>query len=275
MLAMADDASYVIRSGTEALGRLELLARVCRPTTESFLGRVGATGPGGPGSFLDVGCGIGDVAVLAAQGGATRVLGVDINPGVVAGAAERAARIGAPVQFAVAGLDDLGAGELVDFDVVYSRCMLSHLPDPVPALRSMLAAVRPGGWVLVEDVEVAAVWGSPFDPALARSVELYVAAAHGMGARPDVGPELAVHLRALGACDVDIDVVQPVLRTPDEIRIHARTMEAIAEPVVSQGLATVEEVADLVTRLDAWAAEPGVVATLPRLVQVQGRRPAA
>jgi hypothetical protein len=83
-----------------------------------------------------------------------------------------------------------------------------------------------------------------------------------------------VHLRGLGACDVDLDVVQPVLRTPDEIRIHARTMEAIAGPVISQGLATVEEVNDLVTRLDAWAAEPGVVATLPRMVQVQGRRPA-
>ena len=77
--------------------------------------------------------------------------------------------------------------------------MRGHLPDPVPALRSMLAAVRRGGWVLVEDV----------------------------------------------------DVVQPVLRTPDEIRVHARTVEAIAGPVVSQGLATVEEIDDLVSGLDA------------------------
>ncbi len=117
------------------------------------------------------------------------MLGVDINAGVVAGATERAARIGAPVTFSVAGLDDLGAGELVNFDVVYSRCMVSHLPAPVPALRSMLAAVLPGGWVLVEDVEVSAVWGSPFEPALARSVELYAAAARGMGAPGGATPQ--------------------------------------------------------------------------------------
>jgi len=34
------------------------------------------------------------------------------------------------------------------------------------------------------------------------------------------------------------------------------------------------EIDDLVARLDAWADEPGVVATLPRFVQVAGRRPA-
>lgn len=41
----------------------------------------------------------------------------------------------------------------------------------------------------------------------------------------------------------------------------------------SQGLATDAEVADLVARLDAWAEEPGVVATLPRIVQVTARAP--
>ena len=55
---------------------------------------------------------------------------------------------------------------------------------------------------------------------------------------------------------------------------YARTMEAIAEPVVAQNLATEEEVADLVARLDDFAATPGGFATLPRIVQVSARAPA-
>ena len=267
---VADDASYVIRSGVGALQRLELLAEICGPATDAFLERNGAERAR---RFLDVGCGIGAVANRMASAGVPHAVGIDINPEVVAGASDRARRAGSGATFQVAGLDDLGRGDLVDFDVVYVRCVLSHLPDPLPALRSLLAATRPGGLVLVEDVEVGATWSSPAEPALARHLDLYVAAARGIGARPDVGPDLAPGLRSLGATDVTVDVVQPVLRTPQALRIHARTMEAIAGPVLAQGLATTDEIDTLVARLDAWADEPGVVATLPRFVLVGGRRP--
>lgn len=266
---MADDRTYVIRSGVDALERLELLAEICSPSTDALLARAGAFSVT---SFLDVGCGIGDVASRVARAGVGRAVGVDIDAEVVAGARARDTRLNGSASFAVAGLDDLGTAEWTGFDVVYARCLVSHLPDPVPALRSLLAAARPGGLVLIEDVEVAAVWASPFDPALTRHIELYVRAALGMGARPDVAPEIAVHLRELGATDVDIDLVQPLLRTPEARRIHARTMEAIASPVLQQGLADAAEIDALVTRLDQWAAEPGVVATLPRIVQVMARR---
>jgi hypothetical protein len=38
----AGDASYVIRSGADALARLELIARLFWPTTEQLLARAGA-----------------------------------------------------------------------------------------------------------------------------------------------------------------------------------------------------------------------------------------
>jgi SAM-dependent methyltransferase len=268
---MADDATYVIRSGVGALERLELIARLCAPATLAFLGRTGALGAP---RFLDVGCGVGDVAVQAAAAGTTDAVGVDVNPDVVAGATARAARLGSTARFVTGSFADVGTGDLADFDVVYARCVLSHLPDPQPAVAAMVRAVRPGGLVLVEDVEVAAVWSSPVEPALVRHVELYVAAARAIGARPDVVPDLAGALRAAGAEAVEVDVVQPVLRDPADLRIHARTMEAIADPVLARGLATADEIDAVVARLEAWADEPGVVATLPRFVQVAGRRPA-
>jgi hypothetical protein len=80
-------------------------------------------------------------------------------------------------------------------------------------------------------------------------------------------------LRDLGATDVRVDLIQPMLRGRDDLQAHARTMEAIAAPVIAQGLATEDEVAELVVRLDEFAATPDNVATLPRTIQVAGRVP--
>lgn len=265
------DTSYVIRTGAGALERLDLLARLFWPTTEDLLRRVGAFAAT---RFLDVGCGIGDVTCRVADR-AGAALGIDVNAEVVGAAVERGERLGSPATFRVAGVESLGAdADLSGFDVVYARCLVSHLHDPADGLASMLAATRPGGSILVEDVEVAAVWSSPPSPALARHAELYVAAAFGLGARPDVGAELAGLLASLGATGVEVDVVQPVLRDPEDLQIHARTMEAITGPVLAQHLATGEEVEHLVAQLEAWAVTPGVVATLPRIVQVSARAPA-
>jgi hypothetical protein len=117
------------------------------------------------------------------------------------------------------------------------------------------------------------VWSSPPNDALARHVQLYVSAARGLGARPDFACEIAPTLAALGAVDIRVDVVQPVIRTPPDLYAHACTMEAIADPVVAQGLASADEVAGIVARLQEFAAAPGVVATLPRVVQVSARTP--
>lgn len=263
------DASYIIRSGAAAESRLELLARICWPATEQFLHRCGAL----RGRVLDVGCGSGDVAVRMIAAGADEAVGIDINAEVVAFAKERAAALGSTASFRLAGIDDVGSADLRGFDVVYARCVLSHLPDPRAAMAALWRGVTPGGVLVIEDVEVAATWGSPPSAALARYRELYVAAANANGASPAVGAELACFLRDLGATEVKVDLAQPVLRTSEDQMIHAVTMGAIANPVITHGLATVEEIDGLVRTLTDYAHAPGTVSTLPRFVQVCGRRP--
>ena len=66
------DSTYVIRTGDEALDRLQLLARLFWPTTERFLTRTEAFDAE---RFLDVGCGIGDVACRSARAPRMRTLG--------------------------------------------------------------------------------------------------------------------------------------------------------------------------------------------------------
>lgn len=47
-------------------------------------------------------------------------------------------------------LDDVPIG---GFDLVHARLVLSHLPARVEAIKRMVAALRPGGWLLVEDYD--------------------------------------------------------------------------------------------------------------------------
>src|SRR6202012_624857 len=39
------------------------------------------------------------------------------------------------------------------FDLVHARLVLVHVPDRARALATMAAALRPGGWLLVEDAD--------------------------------------------------------------------------------------------------------------------------
>ena len=38
-----------------------------------------------------------------------------------------------------------------EFDVVHARWLLHHLPDPGEAMHRMVSAVRPGGWIILEE----------------------------------------------------------------------------------------------------------------------------
>jgi ubiquinone/menaquinone biosynthesis C-methylase UbiE len=46
------------------------------------------------------------------------------------------------------------------FDLVHSRWLLHHLRDPETAIHRMVSAARPGGWVLIEEVDFFPVHAS-------------------------------------------------------------------------------------------------------------------
>ena len=54
------------------------------------------------------------------------------------------------------------------FDLVHARLVLVHLPERERALRSMIGALRPGGWLLVEDADPALQPLSVLDPVSAE-----------------------------------------------------------------------------------------------------------
>lgn len=103
--------------------------------------------PDSRAEVLDLGCGTGSMALVAAEQG-HRVTAVDLSPRMARLAGEKLAGTDARVLVGDAARPPVAAGR---FDAVMVRHVLWMMPDPADALRRWARLLRPGGrLVLVE-----------------------------------------------------------------------------------------------------------------------------
>jgi tRNA A58 N-methylase Trm61 len=142
-MKVAGDPTYVMGRSEEEARRLEQQAELFTPTTRALFEEAGITTGM---KVLDVGSGSGDVTLLAAEmvGATGHVVGVDVNPAIVATARARAQAAGLTQVSFMAG--DLREVELErDFDAVVGRFVLMYQSDPIAALGRALRALRGDG----------------------------------------------------------------------------------------------------------------------------------
>jgi len=268
---MAHSTHYVIRGGTEGRERLRILGRVMHASSMALLDRLG---PRDGLACLDVGCGGGDATLELARRVAPhgKVVGVDIDETKLEIARHEAQQQGvANVVFQLSDIRE-ASGES-EFDIVYSRFLLTHLSDPAGIVRAFYEHLRPGGVLAVEDIDFSGYFTHPKCQAFARYHELYCATVSRRGGDPNIGPRLPLLLKQCGFEDVGVCVVQPIGTEGEAKLINPITMENIAGAVLEDGLATREEIEDVVRELYEFAADPNRVAGMPRVVQSWGRRP--
>jgi SAM-dependent methyltransferase len=269
---MCDSSHYVIRGGIQGHERLRILARVMRPTTSALLDRLDLRDGQ---RCVDIGCGSGDVTFELARRVAPSgtALGTDIDETKIALAREEVRARGVTnVEFRLA--DTREQIDTTQFDVVYARFLLTHLPDPAAAAAAFYARVKPGGLLVVEDIDCKGHFTYPESSAFQRYNELYCAVVRRRGGDPFIGPRLPVLLTQAGFSDVSMSIVQPAGMQGEAKLMNPITMENIADAVVTEGLATREETEQLARDLYAFAADPMTVAGVPRVVQVWGTRAA-
>src|SRR3989442_14895022 len=120
---------YALGSTDAEQARLIRQAALLAPFTERFFRDAGI----GPGQrVLDIGSGVGDVAMLAAKlvGPSGEVVGVERDAGTIARARTRVAEAGLHnVRFTQSDVSQLPGGK--PFDAVVGRFILMFLPDPL------------------------------------------------------------------------------------------------------------------------------------------------
>ena len=137
------------------------------------------------------------------------------------------------------------------FDLVHARCLLEHLPERLLGLERLIAAVRPGGWVVVCDFGGAV--GGPLDPTEA-DIRVRDARSEVFGeAGWDVtwAPTIAEHMRRRGLCDVAAESFRRY-ETGGEVgsvRIVQFTTELLRERLLATGRVTAADIDRCLARL--------------------------
>ena len=216
-------------------------------------------------TLLDVGSGPGTITVdLAGRVAPGRVTALETSPDILELTRAEAARQGCTNIDYVTG--DIQALDLpaASFDVVHAHQVLQHVADPVTALKEMIRVCRPGGVVAARDADYGAFTWYPASPGLDRWRELYHAAAVANGGEPDAGRRLLAWARAAGADDQAITASSATWCYADpqsrqewgSMWADRITTSAIAEQLVTSGLATRTDLEAIARAWRDWAADP-------------------
>ncbi|MER6345664.1 methyltransferase domain-containing protein [Streptomyces sp. NPDC001595] len=160
------------------------------------------------------------------------------------------------------------------FDLVHARLVLAGVPDCAGALRSMAKALRPGGRLLVEDIDLALqplVCPDQYGPEQQLANRLREALRRllsGSGADLAFGRGLPRLLRAAGLRGVEADAYFPVT-APACATLESTTIRQIRAELVSAGLATAQEIDHHLTNV----ASGDMDLAAPPMISAWGRKP--
>jgi ubiquinone/menaquinone biosynthesis C-methylase UbiE len=200
-----------------------------------------AMGIGSGSHVLDVGCGPGTAAMEMAElvGESGRVEGVDLSDVMIAEAQARSLDKG-NVNFVVSGATDLPyPGDW--FDAARMERVLLYVRDRERALAEMIRVTKPGGRIVVADVDFEAVATFSRDRLLTRRMTGLIA---DECVHPASGRELLHLLTSAGLRDVAVSFC--ALSAPYEFCLHVSS--GALRSAIEQEKVTHEEV-------DAWFQE--------------------
>ena len=243
------EPNYVFSSAAERheWERLSVLQEEFDPGTYRRLGRLGV----GPGWVcLEVGPGAGSVMnwLCDRVGETGRVVAVDLEPRFVA----NTHRPNLEIRRADIGTDELESGR---FDLVHVRCVLMHVPQRTRALANIVRALKPGGWLLVEEPDFSTTQpsegtGTGAD-ALARVFQATRALYGSIGIDTILGRRLPPLLTDLGLAGVDTEGELAVTRGGTRrAKIWRLAVQHLGERLLATGQATATDISQFLQRMN-------------------------
>jgi len=195
--------------------------------------------------ILDIGCGPGDVAFLAARlvGPSGSVLGVDRSEDAVKRASARAVEHGLGwCRFCVADVETFETDQR--FDAVVGRLVLMYLDDAARTLRSLVRHLRPGGIVAFHEIILNSMRCVPPVPLMSRVGQWVISAFERAGAELDMGLKLDATFRAAGLPPPETYAAANSVAGPDSAgyAVLANVTRSLLPAIEKFGIATAAEV---------------------------------
>jgi len=272
-----DSRPYVMGESESEFRRLEMQSAFVRDLTEDVLKRAGLR----PGMrVLDVGSGVGDVALLAGElvGPAGSVLGIDRSAAAVKTAERRVAqaRQQGRIRFAVADLDRFVPDD--NFDAIVGRLILMYLPDPSATLRRLAGHLRPGGIVAFQELSLPSIRSVPDAPQFLKCKSWILETFERAGFETDMGGKLFATFLAAGLPAPGM-ISAGRAEGGDQSPVYAfiaATLQSLLPAMERAGVTTADEVGinDLADRLRAEAVACGACVNFTPFTGAWTNRPA-
>ena len=218
-------------------------------------------------SCLEVGGGGGSIAswLCARVGVRGRVLATDLDPLFL----EELSYENLEVREHDIRTEDLPKGK---FDLAHARLVLIHLPDREAALSRMIDALKPGGWIVVEEFDALTFLPNPAvtpGEVNLRIRHAFLEALTARGANLYCGRLLAHELKAKGLEQVGVEATVSLWGGKSAgttlMKLH---FEEMREPMVGSGLITPQEFEADLKRID----EQDFIMPSPMMWSAWGRK---
>lgn len=245
--------------------RLSALEAIFDPATKRRLERIGI----GPGRrCLELGPGGGSVArwMCESVGDDGHVMAIDLDPKFLAEDDDPRLEVRAA---------DIRTADLApdSVDIAHARYVLVHIPEYADVFETMLRALKPSGWILIEDVDIISQAPSGDDAdaaAIARVFDSVGALFDEMGMDGTVGRRLPALFQRYGLRDIGVATDMPLVAGGSPMaRMMGMSLGHLATRLVGTGVASSADM-DVFARC---SADPTAWMYHYTTVAVWGRKP--
>lgn len=265
---MSESKDYPLGYSEQEARRLADQGALLEDLTEDVLRRAGLRQGM---QVLDIGCGVGDVSLLAARmvGSDGAVLGIDKALSSVETARRRVASLG--VKNARFEESDLAIFETDQkFHAIVGRLVLLYLPDPAGVLRRLSRHLRPGGIVALQEFDMSQVSQAPASELFMQARRWILEAFTAGRAELDMGTKLYTTFLHAGLPAPNMIAATYVACGPTSpgYEYMARVLRSLLPLIERSGVANIAEIGidTLAARLRDDAVANDRVTFLPRVV---------
>lgn len=233
---MVHSVSYPLGGTQTELQRLLAQAEVYKSQTDWLLDQIELR-PGG--KAIDIGCGpIGILDLLAQRVGPQgSVVGLEREQRFVEMAQVEVAKRGLR-NISVVTADALNTGlEKNTFDLAHERLVMINVTAREAFLSEMLSLLRPGGTVVLSDVDNVSWCCQPQHPSWDVLLDAFHTVFHASGGDGFIGRRLPILLRSAGVQNIQVKITVATPALGDYRRTHLISLiDSVREKVISKGL---------------------------------------
>jgi ubiquinone/menaquinone biosynthesis C-methylase UbiE len=274
MTPSAAQQRYWLGDSRPEVDHLLAQAEFLGPDAADLLDRIGVA-PGA--NVIDIGCGVlGILPQLRSRVGTSgRVVGLDIEPRLLAVAGQLSAQHGLAVETVRADAASTGLRS-GSFDLVHERMLLLNVTSPQDVVAEMTRLARPDGVVTLQEPDSAAWAADPSHPAwdllLTEVNDVYPRT----GRDFHTGRRAARLLRDAGLRDVQVQALARLTAPGEYFHTFLLALALLMREEILAGCRlTPRQLDSAAAELREHLRQPGTLTCLPTIWQAWGRKPGA